>query len=73
MIVTGAHGTVTKELKKRLEDLEIKGRVGTIQTIASLNSAWILRRALELTFGVKNSQISEINNNVVIETKRSIT
>ena len=33
-IVIGALGTVTKGLLKGLEDLEIRGRVETIQTIA---------------------------------------
>ena len=32
-IVFGALGTVSQELKKGLEDLEIIGRVDTIQTI----------------------------------------
>ena len=45
-IVIGAFGTVTKELIQGLEDLEIRGRVGTIQTAASLRSARILRRVL---------------------------
>ena len=46
-IVIGALGTVTKGLIKGLEDLEINGRVETIQTIALLRSARILRRVLE--------------------------
>ena len=46
-MVTGALGTVTKELVRELEDLEIRGRVETIQTIALLRSARILRRVLE--------------------------
>ena len=46
-IVTGAPGTVTKGLVKILEDLEIRGRVETIQTTALLRSARILRRILE--------------------------
>ncbi len=33
-IVIGGLGTVTKRLVKRLEDLEIRGRVETIQTTA---------------------------------------
>ncbi len=47
LIVIGAFGTVTKGLLKRLEDLEIGGRVETIQTIALLRTARILRRVLE--------------------------
>ena len=46
-IVIGALGTVTKGLIKGLEDLEIRGRVETIQTTALLRSARILRRVLE--------------------------
>ena len=38
-IMTGALGTVTKELIKELEDLEIRGRVETTQTTALLRSA----------------------------------
>ena len=45
-IVIGALGTVTEGLVQRLEDLEIKGRVETIQTTAILRSARILRRVL---------------------------
>ena len=40
-------GTVTKGLIQGLEDLEITGRVGTIQTTALLRSSRILRRVLE--------------------------
>ena len=46
-IVIGAFGTVTKGLLKGLEDLEIGGRVETIQTTALLKTARILRRVLE--------------------------
>ncbi len=46
-IVTGAFGTVTKGLLKELEDLEVGGRVETIQTTAQLRTARILRRVLE--------------------------
>ena len=42
-IVIGAFGTVTKGLLKGLEDLEVGGRVGTIQTTALLRTARILR------------------------------
>ena len=47
LIVIGAFGTVTKGLLKRLEDLEVGGRVETIQTTALLRTARILRRVLE--------------------------
>ena len=46
-IVSGALGTITKGLLKGLEDLEIGGRVATIQTTALLSTARILRRVLE--------------------------
>ena len=78
-IVIGSLSTVTEELIKGLEDLEIRGRVETIQTIALLRSARILRRVLELkkacchsnsaerlsaTADGKNSQgVSNNNNN----------
>ena len=42
-IVIGALGTVTKGLLKGLEDLEVGGRVETIQTTALLRTARILR------------------------------
>ena len=45
--VIGAQGTVTKGLVDGLEDLEITGRMETIQTSALLRSARILRRVLE--------------------------
>ena len=46
-IVIGALGTVTKGLLKGLEDLEVGGRLETIQTTALLRTARILRRVLE--------------------------
>ena len=46
-IVIGVVSTVTKELIKGLEDLEIRGRVKTLQTTALLRLARILRRVLE--------------------------
>ena len=46
-ILIGAFGTVTKGLLKGLEDLEIIGRVETIQTIVLLRSARILKRVLD--------------------------
>ena len=46
-IVIGAFGMVTKGLLKGLEDLEVGGRVETIQTTALLKTARILRRVLE--------------------------
>ena len=46
-IVIGAFGTVTKGLLKGLEDLEVGGRVETIQTTVLLRTARILRGVLE--------------------------
>ena len=45
--VIGAFGTVTKGLLKGLEDLEVGGRVETIQTTALLKTARILKGVLE--------------------------
>ena len=46
-IVIGVFGTVTKGLLKGLEELEVGGRVETIQTTTLLRTARILRRVLE--------------------------
>ena len=46
-IVICAFGTVTKELLKGLEDLEVGGRVTTIQNTALLRTTRILRKVLE--------------------------
>ena len=46
-IVIGAFGTVTKGLFKGLEDLEVGGRVETIQTTVLLRTARIQSRVLE--------------------------
>ena len=46
-IVIGALGTMPKGLLKSQEDLEVGGRVETIQTTALLRTARILRRVLE--------------------------
>ena len=43
----GALGTITKGLLKGLEDLEVGGRVETIQMTALLRTVRILRRVLE--------------------------
>ena len=47
LIVIDAFGTVTKGLLKGLEDLEVGGRVETIQTATLLRTARILRRVLK--------------------------
>ena len=47
-IVIGALGTITKGLLKGLEDLEIGGRVETIQMTALLRTVKILRCILKI-------------------------
>ena len=46
-IVTGALGTITKELVQGWADLEIRGRAETIQITTLLRSARTLKRVLE--------------------------
>ena len=46
-IVIGASGLVTKGLLKELEELEVGGRVETIQTTTLLRTARIARTVLE--------------------------
>ena len=46
LIMIGALGTVTEGLIQRLEDLEIRRRVETIQTTTLLRSARILKGVL---------------------------
>ena len=46
-IMTGSFGTVTKGLLKGLEDLEVGGRVETIQTTAFMKTDRISRRILQ--------------------------
>ena len=41
-VVIGTLGMVLKDLEKELEELEIRGRIKTIQTTALLRSARIL-------------------------------
>ena len=48
VIPIGVVGTVMKRLIKGLEDLEIRGRMETIQTTVLLRSERILRRILEI-------------------------
>ena len=47
LVVIGTLGIVSKGLEKKLPKLETRGRIKTIQTIALLKSARILRRILE--------------------------
>ena len=63
-IVSGALGTVTKGLLKGLEDLEVGGRVDTIQTTALLRTARILRRVLETCCHSNSSEKPSANTDV---------
>ena len=47
-IVVGALGTVLKRLEMRLEELDMKGRIKTIQTTALLRLTRILRIVLKI-------------------------
>ena len=51
-IVIGAFGTVTNGLLTGLEDLEVGGRVDTIQTTTLFKMARIVRRILETWGGL---------------------
>ena len=46
-IVSGAFGTVTQGLLKGPEDLEVEGRVETIQSTTLLRTAEIPKRVLD--------------------------
>ena len=70
-IVIGAPCTVIKRLIHKLDNLDIRGQVKTIQIIALLRSVRILRRVLEawgnllslklsVNIGLKNSQMNKI-------------
>ena len=64
-IVIGAFGTVTKGLLKGLEDLEVGGRVETIQTTALLKTARILRFDETCCFSISSeipSAYADVNN-----------
>ena len=63
-IVIGALGTIAKGLLKGLEDLEVGGRVETIQTTALLRTARILRRVLETRCHSISSQKPSANTDV---------
>ena len=47
LVIVGVLRIVLRGSEKRLLVLEIRGRIGTIQTIALPRSSWILRRAQE--------------------------
>ena len=58
-IVISAFGTVTKGLRKSLEDLEVGGRVETIQTTSLLRTARILEESWRLEETCCHSDFSE--------------
>ena len=58
-IVIGALGSVTKGLVQGLEDIEIRGRVETIETTYLLRSARIARSVLEIVETCCHSDSSE--------------
>ena len=64
--VIGMLGTVIEGLVQGLKDLEIRGRVDTVQTTALLRSARILRRVLETchsnSSGKPSANTGEINS-----------
>ena len=43
-IIVGAHGNVPKDLERRPVEMEIRGKIGTIQITMSSRSARIFRR-----------------------------
>ena len=69
--VIGALGTLTKELVQELEDLEIRGRVETIQTTTLLRNVRILR--LEETCCHSNSRAKPSTNSGVKKTNSNRT
>ena len=64
LIVIGALGTITKGLLQSLEDLEVGGRVETIQTTALLRTARILRQVLETCCHSNSSEKPSANTDV---------
>ena len=78
-IIIGAFGTVTKGLLKGLEDLEVGGRVETVQTTTLLRMARILRRILEtwgdllsLKLHWKPSVNADVKNSKGVNNKSSV-
>ena len=63
-IVIGAFGSITKELLKGLDDLEVGGRVETIQMTALLRTAKILRRVRETCCHSNSNEKPSANTDV---------
>ena len=70
-IVIGAFGTVTEGLLKGLEDLEVSGRVETIQTTALLKTARLLRRVLETWGDLVSLKLQWKNHQLTLSAKKS--
>ena len=47
-IVVESIGTVIKKLKKRLDKLDVRGRINSIQTTALMKSVTMFRRVLDI-------------------------
>ena len=62
--VIGTLGTITKGLLKGPDDLEVGGRVETIQTTALLRTARILRRVLDTCCHSNSSEKPSANTDV---------
>ena len=58
-------GTVPMGLKKRLTELDIRGRIETIQMITLLKLARILRRALEISELVSQTPVKNYQQMLV--------
>ena len=67
-IIIGVLGTISKDLVRGLEDLEIGRRADTIEITALLRLAKILRRVLETVTQppVKDSSVKKLARSIVI-------
>ena len=67
-IDVGAFGTIPKGLERGLQELEIRGRIETVQTTALLRSAWILRGDLKIFAAI---QTPVTDNQLTLSWKKS--
>ena len=58
-IITGSLGTVSKSLQGRLEELQIRDGIKTIQTTALFRLARILRRVLEIWWDLRPLRLEQ--------------
>ena len=63
-VVIGRLETVSRGLKRRLEEFEIKEKIETIQTITWLTSIRILRRVLETCCHLQSSKMTPVKTGV---------